>query len=88
MAFAEALAYGLPIIGTRAGAIPDTVPGDAAILVPPGDAAALAAALRHLLDDRTLLARLAQATARHGAALPDWDEAAARWRGSVERLLE
>lgn len=87
MAFAEALAYGLPIIGTRAGAIPDTVPEDAAILVPPGDAAALAAALRRLLDDRAYLSRLAEAAALHGAALPDWPRAAAQWRDAVALLL-
>jgi glycosyltransferase involved in cell wall biosynthesis len=63
------------------------VPDDAAILVPPGDAAALAAALCRLLDDRALLSRLAQAAARHGAALMGWDEATAHWRGAVARLL-
>ena len=34
MAYAEAIAYGLPVIGTTAGAIPETV-GQAGVLVRP-----------------------------------------------------
>ena len=37
MAYAEAIAHGLPVIGTTAGAIPDTVPPDAGVLVAPND---------------------------------------------------
>ncbi|MGB5834444.1 MAG: glycosyltransferase family 4 protein, partial [Thiohalocapsa sp.] len=42
MAYAEALARGLPVLGTRAGAIPDTVPADAGLLVGPGSISELA----------------------------------------------
>jgi glycosyltransferase involved in cell wall biosynthesis len=86
MALAEALAHGLPIVATSAGAIPETVPEGAGILVTPGDPGALAAALTQLLDDRALLARLAQGAATAGAALPDWDAAVTHWQHGIERL--
>jgi glycosyltransferase involved in cell wall biosynthesis len=87
MAFAEALAWGLPVIGTTAGAIPETVPASAAMLVPPGDGEALLAALRLVLDGRELRLRLAAAAAAAGAALPDWPMAVRSWAAAVERLV-
>jgi glycosyltransferase involved in cell wall biosynthesis len=47
MALAEAIAHGLPVVSTMAGAIPDTVPAGTGLLVPPNDVVALAQALRH-----------------------------------------
>ncbi len=86
MAYAEALAHGLPIVATTAGAIPDTVPADAGLLVPPGDTEALAAALSHLLEDPGLRDRLAEGARRAGAALPDWAEATRLWASAFDRL--
>lgn len=86
MAFAEALAHGLPVVGTTAGAIPDTVPKSAGILVPPGDATALAEALGRLINDRALLGRLGDGARIAGAALPNWTQAIAAWRAAVTRL--
>ena len=88
MAFAEALAHGLPIIGTRAGAIPDVVPESAGILVAPGNAAELGATLKRVIEDRDLLQRLTDGAAIAGAALPDWGEAVAHWHATVTRLLQ
>ena len=70
----EALRAGKPIIATRVGGIPDMV-GEAAILVPPGDPAALRREIGRLLGDPALAARLAAAAAARGAALPGEDEA-------------
>jgi glycosyltransferase involved in cell wall biosynthesis len=55
----EHLASGTPLVASRAGALPE-VTGDAAVLVAPGDAEELAAALRGLLDDRARRADLAE----------------------------
>ncbi|HEY0593835.1 MAG TPA: glycosyltransferase family 1 protein [Thermoanaerobaculia bacterium] len=54
----EAMACGAPVVATRAGAI-EEVAGDAALLVAPGDRAALAGAIRGLLADAPLRAELA-----------------------------
>jgi glycosyltransferase involved in cell wall biosynthesis len=86
MAFAEALVRGLPIVATRAGALPETVPADASLQVPPGDVGALRGALRRLLGDAALRATLAAGARRAGAALPDWPTAVDRWAGAVDRL--
>lgn len=86
MAFAEALACGLPIVATTAGAIPYTVPQSAGLLVPPGDVDALREALSRAIGDRALLAKLSEGACRAGAALPDWPQAVARWRDAVLRL--
>jgi glycosyltransferase involved in cell wall biosynthesis len=66
----EALRVGRPLVATAVGGIPDLV-GDAALLIPPGDAGALAAALASLLDDTAARNRLAEAGRRRVAELPD-----------------
>ncbi len=55
----EALASGVPVVGSDSGAIPDVI-ADAGLIVPEGDVEALAAALRRLRDDPALRAELAR----------------------------
>jgi glycosyltransferase involved in cell wall biosynthesis len=76
MAFAAAISHGLPVVGTRAGAIPETVAPGAGILVPPDDAAALAAALRVMIADAHVRETHAAAARVAAAQLPDWDTTA------------
>ena len=56
----EAMSCGLPVVATTGGALREIAgsDGDAALLVPPADAGALATALARLIDDRELRARL------------------------------
>jgi len=83
MALAEALARGLPVISTDAGAIPDTVPADAGLLVPPGDVAALQAALRRLLTDAAWRGQLQAGARRARDTLPDWAGASAQFASAL-----
>jgi glycosyltransferase involved in cell wall biosynthesis len=56
----EAMAAGVPVVASRTGAIPELIAdGETGLLVPPGDAPALAEALGRLLDDPPLRTRLA-----------------------------
>ncbi|MDX1566999.1 MAG: glycosyltransferase family 4 protein [Longimicrobiales bacterium] len=88
MALTEALARGLPIVTTTAGAIPETVPADASLRIPPGDPDALAKALASLLGPGGTERRrkLARAARLHGTRLPTWDEAAAALARAVVEL--
>jgi glycosyltransferase involved in cell wall biosynthesis len=75
MAFAEAVAAGLPVIGTTAGAIPEAVPAGAGLLVPPGDIAALAGALMTIITDEKKRQRLSQGARAAASNLPTWQAA-------------
>jgi glycosyltransferase involved in cell wall biosynthesis len=56
------MATGIPILATRVSAVPEVVvDGETGLLVPPADAAALAAAMVRLAADPALRARLATA---------------------------
>jgi glycosyltransferase involved in cell wall biosynthesis len=65
----EALRAGRPVVASRAGGIA-ALAGDAAVLVRPGDPAALALAVAGILNDPGLAAALAAAARRQAAGLP------------------
>jgi len=87
MAYAEAIAYGLPVVGTTGGAIPDTVPAAAGVLVPPGDADSLAAALRRLIEKAAERERLAAGARAAAERLPSWRGSAELFSRAIEGAL-
>jgi len=74
---AEAMSCGTPVIATRAGALPEIVGCDGAgILVPPGDPAALAAAIKQVLSDGRLRTEMGEKARRRIEELFSWEVAA------------
>ena len=59
--FVEALMAGLPVVTAAFGGAKEIIDESCGILVPPGDARALAASLRRLISDRNLRTRLGAA---------------------------
>ena len=86
MALAEAIGHGLPVVSTRAGAIPDTVPADAGLLVAPDDTIALAQALRRLIGDPLERRRLATNARAAAAQLPTWQDSARLFAGAIQKI--
>jgi glycosyltransferase involved in cell wall biosynthesis len=68
----EALAAGVPLVASRTGGLGELLPAGAGILVPPGSARELAAALQTLATDPALRRRLAAAGPARAAAY-DWE---------------
>jgi glycosyltransferase involved in cell wall biosynthesis len=76
-AFAEALDAGLPVIGLSSGNLSQLIKdGEEGIVVEPGDADALAAALRRLAQDEHERRRMGAAAARRALTLPTWEQSA------------
>jgi glycosyltransferase involved in cell wall biosynthesis len=81
------MASGAPVVSTNVGGVPFIVRDCAtALLVPPGDPAAMAEAAQRILEDPQLAARL------HGAALADvqqyaWPKVRARWADLYASVL-
>ncbi|NIO70471.1 MAG: glycosyltransferase, partial [Anaerolineae bacterium] len=85
----EAMACGTPVVCSNAASLPE-VAGEAALLVPPGDAGRLVAAMRFALTDTGVRARLVAAGLTQARRFT-WEEAARRtvevyrWLAGVEK---
>ena len=82
------LAFGKPLVLSAVGGFPDVAETGAARLVPPGDTAALAAALEELVGDDAARAELAAAATRAATGPFSWDKAARRTLDLYRELLE
>lgn len=71
VALVEAMSYGLPVIATTTGGIPELVRPGTGLLVPPEDASALADAIHTILRDETLARTLGQSGRRWVAETRD-----------------
>jgi glycosyltransferase involved in cell wall biosynthesis len=72
MAAAEAIAHGLPLVASRAGALTTTIPSAAAMWCEPGDVTGLRNALYRMLTDRHGREACAAASWRAASSLPKW----------------
>jgi glycosyltransferase involved in cell wall biosynthesis len=86
LAVMEALRAGRPLVATAVGGVPDLV-GDGALLVPPGEPAALAVAVRRLIDQPDEAAALAARGRAVAAGWPDEASAVEQVAAVYEELL-
>ena len=85
--YAEALAWGLPVIACDAGPVPELVGDGAALLVPPEDVQALCGALDLLLGDTALRRRMSAAARRRAGELPRWEDTADGFLGILREAV-
>lgn len=75
---AAAAGFGLPVIATRTGGLPEQIQsGETGLLVAPGSVEELAAAIERLLDDPALASALGAALKQEFEQNRNWDETAA-----------
>lgn len=87
MALSDAIAHGLPIVSARAGAVTETVPEGAGLLVPPGDSGALAVALGRVMEDANLRQGLARGAQARRTFLPTWWDSSRRMEQALLAAL-
>lgn len=87
MAYAEAIVRGIPVIGTTAGAIPETVPAPCGILVEPSNVSALSSALESLIVDETLRIKYREGSIKEEPNFPTWQGSAIQFAKILEDIL-
>jgi glycosyltransferase involved in cell wall biosynthesis len=87
--YGEALVAGLPVVGWRAGNLPNLVDdGCEGIVLEPGDITGLTEALLRLAVDDSYRRRLAAGARTRGAGLMTWEQTAAQFYGVLRGLVE
>ena len=86
--YLEGMGFGLPAIGTTAGAASEIVSdGETGFLVPPDDAETLAERLERLANDRDLLTRMSLKALERYRLQPTWNETADKIRKLLISML-
>ncbi len=86
---AVAAAFGLPVVATRVGGLPEQIiDGKTGLLVEPDSADALAKAIQRLLDDPPLAARLGQALKLEFEEQRSWEKVAQMLLDVISRLSQ
>lgn len=87
--YLEGMAFGLPVIGTTAGAAGEIIrEGETGFLVAPDDAPTLAARLEHLATDRARLTRLSLNALQRYRQQPKWEQTAGEIRKFLAEMIE
>ena len=86
MVVTEAVAHGLPVVTTDGGALANTLPAGAGLVVPAGKPTALRAALHRILQEPGLLDQFALGARQAALNLPDWPQQAARLSACLQRI--
>jgi len=88
MSVIEAMAAGMAVIGSQVGGIPDQIiPGETGLLVPPGDVAALSAAILQLVEHPQIVLQMGQAGRKRAAEVFDIETKAQTLENFYRKLL-
>jgi glycosyltransferase involved in cell wall biosynthesis len=84
----EYMAAGRAVVASRIGQLGEVLrDGETGVLIPPGDPAALAGAIRRLADDEGLRRAMGQAAHEEARRMHPWTERAARITGLMQGLV-
>jgi glycosyltransferase involved in cell wall biosynthesis len=87
--YLEGMAFGLPAIGTTAGAASEIIrDGETGYLVMPDDAKTLAARLMAFASDRALLARMSLNALKRYQQQPTWEQTAGEIRQFLQKQIK
>jgi glycosyltransferase involved in cell wall biosynthesis len=87
--YGEAMAFGLPVVGWRAGNLPYLATHEReGLLVEPGDTPGLTGALQRLADDAVLRARLGASAKERAMQRPTWDDVAGMFFTHAREVAE